>query len=157
MHQLKERMAYLKGLAEGLNVGQGTPEGRVLVGMMEIMNEIVRSVDRLQVSQEQLEEYIEAVDDDLTDLENEFYEDCEEDEYDEDLEDLDDELDEDTAIEYMEMTCPNCGETVFVDEDVFGSDEIVEVLCPECNETVLINDQNAAADDEDIELLSDDF
>ena len=150
MHQLKERMAYLKGLAEGLNVGQSTPEGRVLVGMMDIMNEIVRSVDRLQGLQEQLEEYIEAVDDDLTDLENEFYDDYEEDEYDEDLEDLD--LDDDTAIEYMEMTCPNCSETVFVDEDVFDSDEIVEVLCPECNETVLVNDQSPGIDEEDLEL-----
>lgn len=152
MHQIKERMAYLKGLAEGLNVGQNSAEGRVLVGIMDVMNEMITSLDRLHMLQEQLEGYIEAVDDDLTDLENEFF-----DEYDEDLELDDDEVD--TAIEYMEMTCPNCGETVFVDEEVFENDEIVEVLCPECNETVLANDDSldlevAGPDDE---LLVDEY
>ena len=158
MHQLKERMAYLKGLAEGLNVGQGTPEGRVLVGMLDVMSEIVRSLDRLQAQNVELEEYIEAVDDDLTDLENEFFEglDEDDDEYDEDLEyDVDeDDFEDDTAIEYMEMTCPNCGETVFVDEDVLLNDEIVEVLCPECNETVLATDE-VADDESDLEVHSD--
>jgi len=148
MQQIKEQLAYLKGLAEGLNVGQSSPEGRVLLAMMEAMNEMVRSMDRLYMQQDQLESYLEAIDDDLTDLENEVFE-----EYDEDLEDLAieyeleddddivgmDDLD-DSAIEYMEMACPNCGETVFVDEDVFESDEVVEVLCPECEETVLVND-----------------
>lgn len=150
MNQIKERLAYLKGLAEGLNVGQSTPEGRVLAGMMEVMNEMARSLDRLTLMQDQLEEYIEAVDDDLGDLEEVFYgEDLEDDdfEYDEDLE-----LDDDTAIEYLEMNCPNCGETVFVDEDVLKGDEIIEVLCPECQETVLVND-NSGEDDLAGELL----
>ncbi|MFD2168947.1 CD1247 N-terminal domain-containing protein [Tumebacillus lipolyticus] len=140
MNPIKERLAYLKGLAEGLNVGQGSPEGRVLVGMLDVMNEMARTLDRLTMMQEQLEEYIEAVDDDLTDLEEELYGELDEDEfeYDADLE-----LDEaDTGIEYLEMSCPNCKETVFVDEDVFRGDEIVEVLCPECQETILVNDNS---------------
>ncbi|MGZ4107374.1 MAG: CD1247 N-terminal domain-containing protein [Tumebacillaceae bacterium] len=149
MHQIKEKMAYLKGLAEGLNVGTNSPEGRVLVGIMDVMNEMISSLDRLHLLQDQLEGYIEAVDDDLTDLENEFF-----DEYDEDLE-LDDE--NDTAIEYMEMTCPSCGETVFVDEEVFENDEVVEVLCPECNETVLVNDNTDLVSGTDDELLVDEY
>jgi DNA-directed RNA polymerase subunit delta len=94
--------------------------------------------------QDQLEEYIEAVDDDLTDLEESVYGDFEDDEleYDEDLE----VEDNDTAIDYMEMKCPNCGEAVFVDEDVFHGDEVVEVLCPECQETVLVNDNGVEGD-----------
>lgn len=140
MDPIKERLAYLKGLAEGLNVGQGSPEGRVLVGMLDVMNEMARTLDRLTMMQEQLEEYIEAVDDDLTDLEEELYDELDEDEfeYDADLE-----LDEDdTGIEYLEMSCPSCKETVFVDEDVFRGDEIVEVLCPECQETILVDDNS---------------
>ncbi|KEO82639.1 CD1247 N-terminal domain-containing protein [Tumebacillus flagellatus] len=160
MKGVKERLAYLRGLAEGLNVGQNSPEGRVLVEMMDVLQAMSRSLDNLELTQAHLEEYIEAVDDDLTDLENEFYDEYDEDldelllddedEYDEDL-DLDcyDE-DEDTAIAYIEVNCPNCGETVFVDEDVFDGDEVVEVLCPECNETVLVNDEY-----ENTELVSD--
>lgn len=142
MHQFKEKLAYIRGLAEGLNVGQGTPEGRVLVGLMEAMQEMTRVMDQMQMRQTDLEEYVEAIDDDLTDLEDDLYGEYLEfeDDFDEDL-DLDDfEDDDDTAIEYMEMTCPRCDETVFVDEDVFDDDDVVEVLCPECNETVLVND-----------------
>ncbi|MBL0387009.1 hypothetical protein JJB07_10140 [Tumebacillus sp. ITR2] len=159
MKGVKERLAYLRGLAEGLNVGQNSPEGRVLVEMMEVLQVMSRSLDNLEMTQSHLTEYIEAVDDDLTDLENEFYDEYDEDldalllddgdEYDEDL-DLDDyDESEDSAIEYIEMNCPNCGENVFVDEDVLDSDEVVEVLCPECNETVLINENF------DSELVSD--
>lgn len=159
MQGVKERLAYLRGLAEGLNVGQNSPEGRVLVEMMGVLQEMSKSLCKLELSQSHLEEYIEAVDDDLTDLEDDIYNeydeeidlddfDLEDDEYDEDLELADDDED-DTAIEYMEMICPNCDEMVFVDEDVLDSDEIVEVLCPECNETVLVNDNI------DIELVSD--
>jgi DNA-directed RNA polymerase subunit delta len=139
MQHIKERLSYLQGLAEGLNVGENSPEGRVLVGIIDLMREVTQSLEHLQMKQDQVEEYVEAIDDDLTDLENEFYDD-----YDEDLEglelDSDDDI-EDNGIEYIEMTCPNCGETVFVDHDVFENDEIVEVLCPECNETVLVNDE----------------
>lgn len=163
MQQIKERLAYLRGLADGLNVGEGTPEGRVLVGILDVLDDMTASFDRMSTNIGQMEEYIEAVDDDLTDLENEFYDDYDED-FDLDLDLTDDEMDElgyldgddvDSAIEYMEMTCPNCNETVFVDEDVFTNDEIVEVLCPECKETILVNDDSpvvtgSALDDDDI-------
>jgi endogenous inhibitor of DNA gyrase (YacG/DUF329 family) len=142
MHQIKEQLAYLRGLTEGLNVGENSSEGRVLVGIMHVMDEMVRSMDRLHMANSQLEEYVEAIDDDLTDLEDEFYDEYADEfefEYDEDLEDLDY---DDDAIEYMEMSCPNCHETVFVDEDVFDDDEVVEVLCPECQETVLISEES---------------
>jgi DNA-directed RNA polymerase subunit delta len=148
MHQVKERLAYLKGLAEGLDIERASAEGRVLAGIMDVMGEIVTSLERLTARHDQLEEYVESIDEDLSDLEDDLYE-----AYDEDLELSDDDevglenedgdadLD-DSAIEYMEMTCPNCKENVYVDEDVFDNDETVEVLCPECHETVLVNDQS---------------
>jgi DNA-directed RNA polymerase subunit delta len=143
LHQIKERLAYLKGLADGLNIGETTPEGRVLVGIMDMLSEMSTEMERLRARTDQLEEYIEAVDDDLTDLENGILDD----DYDADLEDSEVEHEEDvededdSSIEYMEINCPNCGETVFVDSDVFESDEVVEVLCPECKQTVLVNDE----------------
>ena len=147
MHQIKERLAYLKGLADGLNVGDTTPEGRVLVGMMDVLSNMATEIDRLTARSEQLEEYIEAVDEDLTDLENDFFE-----EYDADLEDVEVEFEEDDeeGIDYLEMNCPNCGETVFVDADVFENDEVVEVLCPECEQTVLVNDDETGDFDADL-------
>lgn len=139
MHDLKERLAYIKGLSAGMNLNQNSPEGRILVEMMDLLDDVVRSIARLSVQQDDLEEYVGAIDEDLTDLETDYY-----DEYDEDLDvyglSEDDEEEDDDDIEYLEMECPNCQETVFVDADVFEDEEVVEVLCPECHETILVND-----------------
>lgn len=136
MQELKERMAYIRGLTDGVDLNATTPEGRILVEMMDLMQQMVQSIDLLQESQGNMEEYVAAIDEDLTDLENDFY-----DEYDEDIDDFEiTNPDDDLDINYVEMECPNCQETVFVDQDVFNDDAVVEVLCPECHETILVND-----------------
>ncbi|MFC4769140.1 CD1247 N-terminal domain-containing protein [Effusibacillus consociatus] len=142
MHQLKERMAYIKGLTSGLDVNRNTPEGRVLLEIIDLMDAVIHSVDRLNIHQEDLEEYVSAIDEDLTDLENDFYGEYDDEDIDvyEVYEDEDGEQDDD--IEYLEMECPNCQETVFVDCTVFDDDDVVEVLCPECHETILVNDDS---------------
>lgn len=139
MEELKERMAYIRGLSAGMNLDQKSPEARILFEMMDLLDGVVRSVDRLTIQNDDLEEYVAAIDEDLTDLENDFY-----DEYGDDnvevFELTDDMDDDDDDIEYLEMECPNCQETVFVDATVFDDDDVVEVLCPECHETILVND-----------------
>lgn len=144
MQGLKEKMAYIKGLATGTNLNLNSPEGRVLGEMMDLLDEIVRTVDKLQTYHEDLEEYVNTIDEDLTELEADFY-----DEYDEtamDDEPTDDEIDLDT-IEYLEMECPNCKETVYVDQNVFDDDDVVEVLCPDCHEVILVNDDTPVGAD----------
>lgn len=137
MQHLKERMAYIKGLAAGVDLNHNSPEGRILVEMLDLLDEVVGATNRLKMYQEDLEEYVGAIDEDLTDLENDFY-----DEYDEEFEDLEilDEADDLEGIEYLEMQCPNCKELVYVDQNVFDDDDVVEVLCPECREVILVND-----------------
>lgn len=144
MQGLREKMAYIKGLATGTNLNLNSPEGRVLGEMLDLLDEIVRTVDKLQTYHEDLEEYVNAIDEDLTELEADFY-----DEYDEtavDDEPFDDEIDLDT-IEYLEMECPNCKETVYVDQNVFDDDDVVEVLCPDCHEVILVNDDTPVGAD----------
>jgi DNA-directed RNA polymerase subunit delta len=149
MERIRERLAYLRGLSEGLNVGQNSPEGRILHGLLEILDEMVAAMERLDHAQEDLEEYVAAVDEDLSDLEDDFY-----DEYDEEdewtAEDIDeDDMDAVHALDCTEMVCPNCKETVYVDKDVFTDEDVVEVLCPECHETILVNDSSPAVVGED--------
>lgn len=137
MQELKERMAYVKGLAAGTDLNRNSPEGRILAEMMDLLDEVIRAVDKLQIYHEDLEEYVGAIDEDLTDLENDFY-----DEYDEQIDAYGstDETDDLDDIEYLELECPNCKELVYVDQDVFDDDDVVEVLCPECHEVILMND-----------------
>lgn len=121
MERLKERVSYLKGLAEGLNISDSSNEGKVLKNIIEVMGEFADAIADMDTSQGQLEEYIEQIDSDLADIEEDYY-DCSE----------DDDLDE----EYYELECPVCHDTIVVDEDTF--DEENEIVCPNCKNEIEI-------------------
>ena len=97
----------------------------------------------MQEEQAELEEGLDAVSDDLSEVESYLYE--EENEEDEDDE-YDGEEDEDDAEPVYETTCPNCGEEVFFDEDTL--DEGC-VRCPNCGENLEFDLTDLSDEDED--------
>jgi DNA-directed RNA polymerase subunit RPC12/RpoP len=116
---ITEKVAYLKGLMEGLDLDKTTKEGKVIAAMADILDDLALTVaDNC--------DQIDAIDEDLESLEEYVYDDLDFDDYDDDL--FDDDDDEDEA-EY-EFECPNCHEVVFIDESVF--DEGKEIECPNC-------------------------
>lgn len=119
MSSLSERVAYLRGLSDGLEVDQSTKEGRLLTAIIGVLEEMAEEIDLLDENQQELDEYVDAIDEDLARVEDDVYED--EDEYDDDG--------------YMEVECPNCHETVYLDEDMLD-DEDDEIVCPNCNEPI---------------------
>lgn len=46
MHDLKERIAYIKGLSAGMNVDPTTAEGRILTEVIEVLEDVVRSIGK---------------------------------------------------------------------------------------------------------------
>ena len=131
--KLTEKMSYLKGLIDGLEIDTSTKEGKVLVQMSEVMSELVLYVDDLQSQVDELTELCDILDEDLGQVEDDFY-DCDEcdgdcDECDDD--DWDDEYDFDDDDELYEITCPTCGDTILLDE---GMIEEGSMNCPNCNE-----------------------
>lgn len=134
MCELKAKVAYLQGMSAGLDLSQDSKEGRLLKGIIEVLDEFAQTVGGLEEGQEQLEDYVESLDEDLYHLEDDFYEDdaCKE-------------------GEYLEVDCPKCGETVCFDSDILEDDDIVEVTCPNCDEVVFVNDDN---DDEQPEMIA---
>lgn len=131
MSDLKSRVAYLQGLSAGMDLHPDSKEGRLLNGIIQVLDEFAESVEDLGKNQEQLEDYVETIDEDLYALEGDFYEDGEE----------RGSLNED----YLEVDCPRCGETVCFDSDVLEDDDVVEVACPNCDETVFVNDDTVGA------------
>ncbi|NLC07590.1 MAG: AraC family transcriptional regulator [Syntrophomonadaceae bacterium] len=125
MKELKERVSYLQGLSEGLDVQNNTREGRIINGLIEVLGDVVNSLDDLWDAHRELETYMEAIDEDLYELEGDMY--------DGEYEDLD----EETGVE---VTCPKCNESVYFTPDVLEEDDVVEVTCPTCNEVVFVND-----------------
>ena len=133
--KLTEKMSYLKGLIDGLEIDTSTKEGKVLVQMSEVMSELVLYVDDLQSQVDELTELCDILDEDLGQVEDDFYEcgecdgdcdTCDDDDWDDDDFDFDDDDDE-----LYEITCPTCGDTILLDE---GMIEEGSMNCPNCNE-----------------------
>ncbi len=123
--EITEKVAYLKGLAEGLGLDTETKEGKILTAMIDILDDMALELADLDAAQEELGDGLDAVSDDLEDVEDLIYGE-EEDEEDED----DGEEDEDSEDCYA-TTCPNCEETIYFDESILADGE---VICPNCGE-----------------------
>ncbi len=85
MDFLYEKIAYLNGLLDGMDIEKGSKEGKALILVSEILEDIVSIVEDLDVEQEEMEDYVTAIDEDLSSIENEMF-----DEIDDDLDELDD-------------------------------------------------------------------
>ena len=137
MNYLKERVSYLKGLAEGMQISDSTNEGKLLKAILDVLDDVALAVDDVEEVQEQLSEQIDEIDEDLSEIESLIYDECEcEDEECcecEDDEDDDDEDDEEEVI--AEFDCPHCGETVNLEDAYMKKDS---VLCPHCNKEIEI-------------------
>lgn len=119
MSHLKERVAYLQGLTKGLNVSDQSAEGKLLINIVEVLDSFAEEVNCLHSAQEDLENYVESIDEDLTDVEEEVYEDVDE--------------------EYVEVECPDCHETVTFEAELLDEDDALEITCPHCGEVVYEN------------------
>ena len=131
--KLTEKMSYLQGLLDGLEIDTKTKEGKALVQMSEVMSELVLYVEDLQSQVDELTELCDILDEDLGAVEDDFYEDLDSDEDDDDEDwDDDDEFDfDDDDDELYEITCPTCGDTILLDE---GMIEEGSMKCPNCDE-----------------------
>ena len=128
---ISEKTAYLKGLMEGLSFDKDTPEGKILSCMADILSDLALSVSDAEDDIEAIKEYAEEIDDDLTDLEDYVFDEDDEDEYGEDYDEDPDE-DEEDEEDFVEVECPNCGETVFFNPEDIDPENII---CPSCNES----------------------
>jgi phage FluMu protein Com len=143
---LDEKIAYLQGLKEGLGLDESTKEGKMLTAILDVLEDVVDELDALSAEQDELNEYAEAIDEDLGDLEAEVYgeddysEDDDEDE-DEDLEDWDDE-------NYIEVECPQCHDVVRFASSLLADRDVTKVTCPNCDKVVYLNEHGPDGDED---------
>lgn len=127
--KLTEKMSYLQGLLDGLEVDTSTKEGKALVQMSDVMQEMVIYVEDLQAQVDELTELCDILDADLGDVEEEVFDldddcCCEDDDCDCDFDDED---------EMYEVCCPNCGDTILLNDSIL---EEGSMECPNCGETL---------------------
>lgn len=132
---ITEKVAYVRGLMEGLDLDADKKEVKVLNAVIELLDDMAATVSELEEGYQDMADQLDEVDADLGDLEEEFYGGCEDDECDcccgddDDDEDLEDEMDDC----YYEVTCPSCQETICLSEDLIAEGKID---CPNCGETL---------------------
>lgn len=136
---ISEKIAYLKGLMEGMNVDTESNEGKLFAAVVDVLDEIALEVEDLTDEVMELGDGLDVISDDLSDVEDIVYDD----------EDDDDEEDEEE--ECYATTCPECEEEIFFDDTML---EDGEIICPNCGaklEFDLSDLADAADEDKDEE------
>lgn len=118
---LTEKVAYLKGLVEGIGVDETTSQGKITKAILDVLDDMAFTVSDLEDSTSELYEELEAIDEDLGALEDEFYGE----------EDDDDDCCCDCEDDIYEVVCPNCNEEICIDSHIL---EEGEIECPNCGE-----------------------
>jgi DNA-directed RNA polymerase subunit delta len=161
MSNLGEKVSYLKGLAEGLKVDASSSEGKLIVQMIDVLSEVTTQLDELQEAYQELNDYVECIDDDLEELELQCEGEDEDDEgfeFDDDdepehdiagftfVDDEDDGLEDESEPELLEdgaegdcamyfgCLCSECGGMFCVDADSADSERLL--ICPHCTAKV---------------------
>jgi len=153
MNYLKERVAYLKGLAEGMNISESTNEGKLLKAIIDVIDDVALAVDDLEEVQEQINEQLDSIDEDLSELESIVFGDdnnCDTIDSDYDEEDTADEEESEEPNNGNEFDCPHCGMVISLDEVALDEESTV-LNCPHCNKDIEIEWEcdYSESDDED--------
>jgi lipoate-protein ligase A len=75
MNNLSDRVSYLKGLAEGLKLDTEKSEGKLIEKILEVLADISAEIASIREDHDDLSSYVEAIDNDLSDLEDAVFED----------------------------------------------------------------------------------
>lgn len=68
-----EKVAYLKGLADGLELGKETKEQKLIAAIIDVLETVAQDLDDLEENALDLGEEIDALSDDLADVEEVIY------------------------------------------------------------------------------------
>lgn len=121
-----ERASYIRGLMEGMELDPAAKETKIFNAMIELLDDLCVSVEELEDGFELLSGQVDEIDEDLGSVEEDFY----------GLEDDECDcghhhgLDDDAEFE---VTCPSCGKTIQLTDDMLEADGIT---CPSCGETL---------------------
>ena len=132
MSNLTDRAAYLRGLAEGMDLDKEKKEHKLLLEMLGLMDEMAQKVSELDADVGELEEYVEDLDSDLSDMEEVLFGD------DEDECDCDEE-------EELSFDCPHCGKTVLVKAADIDYDE--SPVCEFCGKPFFVDAEDDGKDE----------
>ncbi len=135
MKFMREKVSYLKGLAEGLNIDQNTSEGKLFRAIIGVLDDMALVMDDIVESQEEMSEQIDAIDEDLEEVEELIF-------------DEEDDCDCDDTC-FLRTKCPACNEIIEFDASFLEDDE--PIICPNCDEEMNIGLECGCDDCSDVD------
>ena len=137
--ELNEKVAYLRGMIDGMKFETDTNEGAIIKQLVDIVDAMAREIESLREEADTANDYLDELDHDLGELEEFVYDvDCDCDCCCDDDDDFDDEDDDDL----YEIDCPNCHDKIYVTEDMLSE----SLECPNCNHK--LSDADDASEEE---------
>ena len=113
--ELMEKVAYLKGLMNGMELDPDKKETKLFNAILDTLDEMAATVTDLEEETDELCNVIEAMDEDEDD----------------ECDCCDDDCDCCGDEETYEVTCPTCGNTLYIDEEMLDEGEM---KCPACGQ-----------------------
>lgn len=133
MKELLQKVAYLQGLADGLELDE-SKEGRIIKEILSVLDLMTDYIGAIDEQVEDMEDYLESIDSDLADVEDEVFD-----------------AEEDDEDDMVDVECPNCHEQVCFDASILYDDDLIEVTCPNCGAVVFVNDEEDEIETEEDE------
>lgn len=93
--------------------------------MFNILDKMNQKIEELTINQENIEENIKFMDDDLTNIQDELFEELSIDE----LNDMED--------EYTEINCAHCHKPIFIEQSTLSNNN--QIPCPYCHKNIKDN------------------
>ena len=125
MSRISEKVAYLDGLMEGLNI-QEDKYAKIFTAIVDTLDVIAEEMSDHEDARADLDDSVEEIFENLDEYDDFLYGDEDEEE--------EDDFDDD---DFFEIVCPNCGETIYFDQDMLDKPD--GLICPNCNEPIELN------------------
>lgn len=135
---ISERVAYIKGLVEGMDISVDTKQGKILNAILDVLEDMALEISDLNDNQLDIGDELDAISDDLADVEDFVFgpECCDDDEC-----CCCDEDDDECCCEDEDECC--CDEEADECECECGAEEddtVFEVTCPLCNADIALTE-----------------
>jgi len=154
---ISEKVAYLRGLAKGLDIESDGKYGQLFEVVMDILEDVAENLAEIEDNALDLGEEIDVLSEDLEAVESIVYDEEDDDDDDDDCCCDDDDCccddddcccDEDEYPLFFEVTCPGCDNTITIDEDVLN---LGTIQCPNCGEMLEFDLDDIEEEDEESE------
>jgi len=136
---ISEKAAYVKGLFDGMELDMNDKQNKILKALIDVVNDMAEEVSQLDQCYDDVCDQIDALDEDLSGVEDMLYDDEDESSY------CDCGLCNNEDGNAYEVTCPTCGEVIGLDEDSLNDGGIT---CPKCGETLEFDYDEDELDDD---------